>query len=47
MLNIYPDQGIPAVLSPLLINIALNGIENIQTSIKYINNIVFYFKTNR
>ena len=33
----FPDRGTPqgGVVSPLLANIALNGIENIHSSVRY------------
>ena len=42
----FPDQGTPqgSVVSPLLANIALNGIEDIHTSIRYADDMVFILK---
>ena len=42
----YPDQGTPqgGVCSPLLANIALNGIEEIHNSIRYADDMVFILK---
>jgi RNA-directed DNA polymerase len=42
----YPDQGTPqgGVISPLLANIALNGIEDIHTSVRYADDMVFILK---
>jgi RNA-directed DNA polymerase len=42
----FPDQGTPqgGVVSPLLANIALNGIENIHTSVRYADDMVFVLK---
>lgn len=42
----FPDQGTPqgGVVSPLLANIALNGIEDIHTSIRYADDMVFILK---
>ncbi len=42
----FPDQGTPqgGVISPLLANIALNGIEDIHTSIRYADDMVFILK---
>ncbi len=38
----FPEQGTPqgGVVSPLLANIALNGIEEIHTSIRYADDMV-------
>ena len=38
----FPDQGTPqgGVASPLLANIALNGIEDIHNSIRYADDMV-------
>ena len=43
----YPDQGTPqgGVISPLLANVALNGIEQIHYSIRYADVMVFILKT--
>ena len=42
----FPDQGTPqgGVASPLLANIALNGIEKIHYSIRYADDMVFILK---
>lgn len=42
----FPDQGTPqgGVCSPLLANIALNGIEGIHNSIRYADDMVFILK---
>ncbi len=42
----FPEQGTPqgGVVSPLLANIALNGIENIHTSLRYADDMVFILK---
>ena len=42
----FPDQGTPqgGVCSPLLANIALNGIEEIHYSIRYADDMVFILK---
>jgi RNA-directed DNA polymerase len=42
----FPDQGTPqgGVASPLLANIALNGIEDIHRSIRYADDMVFILK---
>jgi RNA-directed DNA polymerase len=42
----FPDQGTPqgVVVSPLLANIALNGIENIHQSVRYADDMVFILK---
>jgi RNA-directed DNA polymerase len=42
----FPDQGAPqgGVASPLLANIALNGIEDIHRSIRYADDMVFILK---
>jgi RNA-directed DNA polymerase len=42
----FPDQGTPqgGVVSPLLANIALNGIEDIHTSVRYADDMVFILK---
>lgn len=42
----FPDQGTPqgGVVSPLLANIALNGIENIHPSIRYADDMIFILK---
>ena len=42
----FPTQGTPqgGVFSPLLANIALNGIESIHTSIRYADDMVFILK---
>ncbi len=42
----FPDQGTPqgGVISPLLANIALDGIENIHNSVRYADDMVFILK---
>ena len=42
----FPEQGTPqgGVVSPLLANIALNGIEEIHNSIRYADDLVFILK---
>lgn len=42
----FPDSGTPqgGVVSPLLANIALDGIENIHKSVRYADDMVFIFK---
>ena len=42
----FPEQGTPqgGVVSPLLANIALDGIENIHQSIRYADDMVFILK---
>jgi RNA-directed DNA polymerase len=42
----YPDQGTPqgGVVSPLLANIALNGIEDIHPSVRYADDMVIFLK---
>lgn len=42
----FPDQGTPqgGVISPLLANIALNGIEDIHHSIRYADDMIFFLK---
>ena len=42
----FPEQGAPqgGVFSPLLANIALNGIEAIHTSIRYADDMVIFLK---
>ncbi|MEL6460119.1 MAG: reverse transcriptase domain-containing protein [Cyanobacteria bacterium J06621_15] len=42
----FPEQGTPqgGVFSPLLANIALNGIEKIHTSIRYADDMIFFLK---
>ena len=42
----FPDQGTPqgGVISPLLANIALNGIEDIHTSVRYADDMVLILK---
>jgi RNA-directed DNA polymerase len=44
----FPNQGTPqgGVVSPLLANIALNGIEDIHNSIRYADDMVFILKPN-
>ncbi len=43
----FPEQGTPqgGVVSPLLANIALNGIEDIHNSIRYADDMVFILKS--
>jgi retron-type reverse transcriptase len=42
----FPEQGTPqgGVVSPLLANIALNGIEEIHKSVRYADDMVFILK---
>ncbi|MEG3843036.1 reverse transcriptase domain-containing protein [Microcoleus sp. herbarium14] len=42
----FPDQGTPqgGVVSPLLANIALNGIEEIHTSVRYADDMIIILK---
>lgn len=42
----FPEQGTPqgGVISPLLANIALNGIEEIHNSVRYADDMVFILK---
>jgi group II intron reverse transcriptase/maturase len=42
----FPEQGTPqgGVISPLLANIALDGIENIHNSVRYADDMVFILK---
>jgi group II intron reverse transcriptase/maturase len=42
----FPHQGTPqgGVVSPLLANIALNGIENIHPSVRYADDMIFILK---
>jgi retron-type reverse transcriptase len=42
----FPEQGTPqgGVISPLLANVALNGIENIHQSVRYADDMVFILK---
>jgi group II intron reverse transcriptase/maturase len=42
----FPEQGTPqgGVVSPLLANIALNGIEDIHNSVRYADDMVFILK---
>lgn len=44
----FPEQGTPqgGVVSPLLANIALNGIEDIHPSVRYADDMVFFLKPN-
>jgi RNA-directed DNA polymerase len=44
----FPDQGVPqgGCVSPLLANIALNGIEAIHPSVRYADDMVFFLKPN-
>ncbi|MBD2771350.1 RNA-dependent DNA polymerase [Iningainema sp. BLCCT55] len=43
----FPEQGTPqgGVVSPLLANIALNGIEEIHPSVRYADDMVFFLKS--
>jgi group II intron reverse transcriptase/maturase len=42
----FPEQGTPqgGVISPLLANIALNGIEEVHPSVRYADDMVFFLK---
>jgi group II intron reverse transcriptase/maturase len=42
----FPEQGTPqgGVVSPLLANIALNGIEDIHPSVRYADDMLFFLK---
>ena len=42
----FPEQGTPqgGVVSPLIANIALNGIEEIHPSVRYADDMVFFLK---
>ncbi|BAY26509.1 reverse transcriptase homolog [Calothrix sp. NIES-2100] len=42
----FPEQGTPqgGVISPLLANIALNGIEEIHPSVRYADDMVYFLK---
>ena len=42
----YPEQGTPqgGVVSPLLANVALNGIEEIHQSVRYADDMVIILK---
>ncbi len=42
----FPEQGTPqgGVVSPLLANIALNGIEDIHPSVRYGDDMIFFLK---
>lgn len=44
----FPEQGTPqgGVVSPLLANIALNGIEDIHQSVRYADDMVYILKPN-
>jgi RNA-directed DNA polymerase len=44
----FPNQGTPqgGVVSPLLANVALNGIEDIHNSVRYADDMVFILKPN-
>ena len=44
----FPEQGTPqgGVISPLLANIALDGIEDIHNSVRYADDMVFILKPN-
>ncbi|TVQ48536.1 MAG: RNA-dependent DNA polymerase [Gloeocapsa sp. DLM2.Bin57] len=44
----FPEQGTPqgGVVSPLLANIALNGIETLGQSVRYADDMVFFLKPN-
>ncbi len=43
----FPEQGTPqgGVFSPLLANIALNGIEEVHTSVRYADDMIFILKS--
>jgi len=42
----FPEQGTPqgSVVSPVLANIALNGIEDIHKSVRYADDMIFFLK---
>ena len=42
----FPEQGTPqgGVISPLLANIALNGIENVHPSVRYADDMILFLK---
>ena len=42
----FPEQGVPqgGSISPLLANIALNGIEEIHPSVRYADDMIFFLK---
>jgi len=42
----FPEQGTPqgGIVSPLLANIALNGIEGIHPSVRYADDMIFFLK---
>lgn len=42
----FPEQGTPqgGVISPLLANIALNGIEDVHTSVRYADDMAIFLK---
>ncbi|MEO0839633.1 MAG: reverse transcriptase domain-containing protein [Cyanobacteria bacterium J06636_27] len=42
----FPEQGTPqgGIVSPLLANIALNGIEDIHKSVRYADDMIFFLK---
>jgi RNA-directed DNA polymerase len=44
----FPEQGTPqgGVVSPLLANVALNGIEDIHPSVRYADDMIFILKPN-
>ncbi|CAK0757936.1 RNA-directed DNA polymerase [Gammaproteobacteria bacterium] len=44
----FPEQGTPqgGVISPLLANVALNGIEDIHPSVRYADDMVVFLKPN-
>ena len=44
----FPEQGTPqgGVFSPLLANIALDGIEDIHNSVRYADDMIFILKEN-
>jgi group II intron reverse transcriptase/maturase len=44
----FPSQGTPqvGVISPLLANIVLDGIENLHQSVRYANDMIFILKPN-
>ncbi|MEA5597059.1 group II intron reverse transcriptase/maturase [Rivularia sp. UHCC 0363] len=44
----FPEQGTPqgGIVSPLLANIALNGIEEIHSSVRYADDMIIFLKPN-
>ena len=44
----FPEQGTPqgGIVSPLLANIALNGIEEIHPSVRYADDMIYFLKPN-